>query len=860
MMKMSVRGTYLVLGSLVAGAVSSVQGQVPTDTYQQTCELPPFEWAAYGTRVTGRMYTRRAAMLGVSLFAAGYLKSTSAPNEEEYQPLVNDFGVTGPYTASDPTGTNGDSVTVDLTDYTTEFGSFAQYEVGVVKINAASGSPEDIYVYYGEGQDETCGLAAKEISSGEEVLAISGHFVGTLTADHSDGTSTTIFNSNSNGTADYVQHPNAVKNGFDDGFVISADAATGDANWLVAYPTSTKDAQTVGVDIDNEGNIFGAGYSCNLLENGEDTVCDGFVAKFNKTDGSVVWENIMTDLAAAMWIVYDETDNALYVTGTTTYKGDGSDGKIHESCNHDTCAVTMRLSASDGTIDWVRTVQGSPRWNFFDQTGDIRLASESDGPYIYVALDDAGENGVVSMDEGTPYAGCLSADGALSPEYQISGNTVVTAEDCLPGSTFVSRDAANAMPAADAVTGAVCGAGHEASNTCIMKYNKYSGYPIWGSDTPPVASLVPSPDGQSVTAVGFYWLKQNGANFDSVLLPDYNGIEGAFNAKLNAVTGEGEYVMHSGGVGKNRPYDAVGDSEGNVYIVGYTLSNIINWGGTLETLIIEEGGDEEQEVAANNAGVTNQMGGVPSKSGEYQFFAVKLLESQPATPTCVESCSLMDSIANPVIKAGTCLIDNHCYQAGHSAAMFGRPCLVCNPAQSQTEWSLAPSIGNSICFIDNICRDTGDPRTFRESRSVTHVSECQFCDPGLNGIGWSVKPEYELTGEELPNDCANKTMAPADPIQVTGSPTLAPIAAPTVPDSGPWQTRFTGSPTVARIAAPTVPVSGPLADPIQVTASPTLAQIAVPAVPVSSLSGGAAAGTVVGSVAGVAILLCAYLV
>jgi len=751
-----------------------VQGEVPTDTYQQTCALPPFEWAAYGTRLTGRMYTRRAAILGESLFAAGYLKSTSDPTLENYQSLVDDFSVTGPYTNSDPSGANADSIAVDLVDYTAEFGSFAQYEVGVVKINAATGKPEDIYVYYGEGQDETCGLATKETSTGEKVLAISGHFVGSLTADHNDGTNTTIFNSNANGTADYVLHPNAVRNGFDDGFVISADAETGDANWLISYPKSTKDAQTVGVDIDNEGNVYGAGYSCNLLDNGVDVVCDGFVAKFDKTDGSVLWENIMTDLAAGMWIAYDETDGALYVTGTTTHTGkaDGSDGKIHQSCSHDTCGVTMRLSASTGAVDWVRTVQGSPRWNFFDQTGDIRLASSLDGPYIYVALDDAGENGAVSMDEGTPYAGCLNAEG-FTPEYLINANKVITADDCEVNSTFVARDAADAFLAVDAATGALCGDGPDTANTCIMKYHKYTGLPVWGTDTPPVASLVPSADGKSVTAVGYYW-SRSGVTFDSVNLPDYNDIEGAFNAKLSAETGQGEYVMHSGGIGKNRPYDAVGDSEGNVYIVGYTLSAVMNWGGTLDTQIIEEG--QDQNVTANNAGVSNQFGAVPSTSGEYQFFAVKLAESEPVTLSCVESCSLTDGkIAKSVIKSGSCLIDNHCYEEGHSAAIFGRPCLVCNPDESQTDWSFAPSVGDTECFFDNVCHNAGDAKTFRESRSVTHVSECQVCDPVVNIYGWSVKVGYETTGVELPNDCRIATMGPS---VANPSPTLAPVNAP----------------------------------------------------------------------------------
>ncbi len=838
---------------------SFVQAQVPPDTYQQTCELPAFEWAAYGTRLTGRMYTRRAAILGDSLYAAGYLKSTNAPNNEGFVDVDDDFGVTGPYTVADPTGSSAFSITSDLISYTTEFGSFAQYEVGVVKINRMSGRPEDVFVYYGEGQDETTGLATKVTNNGEKVLAISGHFVGSLRADHEDGTATTIYNSNAEGTADYVQHPNAVKNGFDDGFVISADADTGKAKWIVAHPKSTKDAETVGIDVDEDGNIFGAGYSCDIIVNdsSEETVCNGFVAKFAAEDGAVLWEEVFTDLGAAMWLVYDETDRSLYVTGTTSYKGDATDSKLHNACNHEVCAVTMRLSATDGNVEWVRTLKGSPRWNFFDQTGDIRLASEQDGPYIYVALDDAGEEGEVTLDEGTPYAGCLdTTNGNVTPEYLINPNKLVTAEDCPSQSTFVSREAENAFRASAATTGTSCGKGHDAADACVMKYHKYTGLPVWGTDLPPVASIVPSVDGLSVTAVGFYY--PSWGYFDSVVLPDYNGVEGAYNARLDASTGQGEYVMHSGGVSKDRPYDAVGSPEGDIYIVGYTQSAVINWGGTLQTKIIEEGEDQNDD-----AGTAFQMGKVSSKTGEYQFFAVKLASSEPApTPFCIETCSETGGVASRTLKPGTCFIDNRCYLEGATSEIFGRPCLVCDPDVSQTEWSYGPTLGIQDCFIDNVCREEGDFLAYRESRRVTHISECQVCDPVQDMSGWSVAPDFELIGggANPPNDCRSTKQATDSPTAVvvddtTSSPTRNPTKRP-----------FTLFPTPNPTRNPTrLPTSAPQIPSTPSNPSPTMPS--GPSSPVSnsirgngndetdSLSTGALAGIVVGSVAAAVLLV-----
>ena len=74
-------------------------------------------------------------------------------------------------------------------------------------------------------------------------------------------------------------------------------------------------------------------------------------------------------------------------------------------------------------------LQASPRWGVFDQSGDVELAVDADGPYIYAAFDDAGELGGVSLDAGTPYAGCKAADGTVTPEYEISTTKRITAGD-----------------------------------------------------------------------------------------------------------------------------------------------------------------------------------------------------------------------------------------------------------------------------------------------------------------------------------------------------------------------------------------------------------------------------------------------
>jgi len=271
-----------------------------------------------------------------------------------------------------------------------------------------------------------------------------------------------------------------------------------------------------------------------------------------------------------------------------------------------------------------------------------------------------------------------------------------------------------------------------------------------------------------IMVAGFYWRNErngHGYNFDNIVLPDYNGIEASFNAKLNSKTGQGEYVMHSGGVGKTRVYDIVGSAEDDLYMVGYTQSAVINWGGTLRTKILEEGTDQNDD-----AGTAFQMGKVSSNTNEYQFFAVKLATSEKALPSCVESCSLeRGNVANPIIKDGYCLIDNVCYMEGRTSEIFGRPCLTCKPEQSQTGWSYGETVGDKVCFIDSVCYDEGDLYSYRASRTETFTSLCQMCDPASSFTGWSIAPEYLFVPDiEPPNDCVNITDShTTTPIQIS---------------------------------------------------------------------------------------------
>jgi len=729
---------------------------IPTDTYQN-CEVPSFEWATYSTKTTARMYAMKGTAANGFLYAAGFLKSTVDTNESPDQ--ESQFTVSGPYSIDDPTGMNAGTISIDLPSYSgtagaveNAGGSFGQYDVGIVKVSLDTGLPSDVFVYSGHGLDETSGIAV----SNQNVLAVSGHFTGNLTVALADGSTTkTILNSNlEEGSLpdDEDQfHPNskdgAGETGEDDGFVIKANASTGLVDWLVHYPKSNKDSQIIGVDVDDDGNIYGSGYKCSMSEGASAKECVGIVAKFASSDGSIVWERTFADsLQAALWIKIDnDDDKALYVTGTTSYGGSSSvdvDEVSNPYCAAGkSCAVTMRLSAETGTTHWMRTVEGSPRWGVFDQSGDIELATHEDGPYVYVAFDDTGEQLddelLLSLDVGTPYAGCKSiSDDTVTPEYEISTIKLVDETDCPSGTTYVSRtDVDHAVPASMASTGVVCGSRTFPNDACLIKYHKYTGLPIWGIDLPPVAGIVPSIDGKSIHAAGWY-SSRSGAIFDSVELPGFMSIgglrsqlSGIYNANIDAQTGKGRYVLNSGGGSKDRLYDIVGDDHGDIYNVGYSMNLNMIWGGTLKTSM------SESDVNVEDVGI----GAV-----ETHVYVSKLSASLESVPSCLTSCE--NYTGNVMIQDDKCFIDGVCYSTGDDASPFGKSCFHCDPSKSQTEWTSDDSkVGTTHCYIvdEGMCVSSGEfLYTQRRTWAEKVYSDCQMCDPVKDEEGWSTLDGY----------------------------------------------------------------------------------------------------------------------
>ena len=121
---------------------------------------------------------------------------------------------------------------------------------------------------------------------------------------------------------------------------------------------------------------------------------------------------------------------------------------------------------------------------------------------IYAAFDDAGELGPSGLDAGTPYGGCkVDTTGRKIPEYDVSMSKVVDQAECntyctdnsLGACTYFGRTSADAIPAKAAHTGAVCG-GYEA-DSCVAKYHKFTGKPIWATTTVNLRSMQPTAEG-----------------------------------------------------------------------------------------------------------------------------------------------------------------------------------------------------------------------------------------------------------------------------------------------------------------------------------------------------------------------------
>ena len=363
------------------------------------------------------------------------------------------------------------------------------------------------------------------------------------------------------------------------------------------------------------------------------------------------------------------------------------------------------------------------------------MAHPTDGPYIYAAFDDAGELGPSGLDAGTPYGGCkVDTTSRKIPEYDVSMSKVVDQAECttyctdnsLGACTYFGRTSADAIPAKAAHTGAVCG-GYEA-DSCVTKYHKFTGKPIWATTTVNLRSMQPTAEG----LVGLGPSRFGRGNFGRVPFTNAYDKTSLFDTLVDKDTGIGVYVQGLFGPTTHAHlYASAADADGNVFAVirpspaGAMYSNWLNLRFPAEAM---EGPSGYQMLVLK----INTGPGEPDHRIQ---------------PSCLATCTgNLDSI---VVQPGHCWIDSQCYAEGETNRPGGHSCQVCDPWKSQTEWSMASTVGQSECFIPTrtrFCHPAGsvitDPRGSSPKPHKT-LADCMICDPTESGTAWTTIPSYE---------------------------------------------------------------------------------------------------------------------
>ena len=737
-------------------AISCALASPPTGTYQG-CEVPPVLSVTASTKNTAQFAPRRAVVVGGDLVVGGYITGSATETQQ-------DLTIAGPFTAADP---GGASATYEHEDIVTS----EPGDLGLVMINTATGAPSGMLHVRGAGDDYIYGLSAGGPDG--TVLGIGGDFTGNITAITSSCTpviwpagetvaceaNATTLTITPNREGAYSSHLISMKkdgsvnwlrgawpsNGimfFDPHAALTHPALTPPSPALIprspprphpAFP-ATGENLVGGTRVDSAGNVYAVGYFCKPPVAGEasgteyckscDVVCSAIVAKFKADDGSLLWKKEYPELIYASQLDIDEADDALYFSGEM-YNGAGSAVTstpldVDVACTEDAtknCAMLARISLTDGATQWVRLVHGTTGYAYRSD-GEVHLAKAADGPYVYVAFNEASLDGpaAASLDRGSAYAGCLLADGSVTPEYDISITKVITAADCPSGSTFVPRTAANAVAATAAGTGASCaGYNRDLHTSCLVKYHSYTGKPIWGSVTPQVKAFVPQADG--VIAFGSGQV----ATFDTVKLP-MRGQSMIWQSKLQKDTGAGEYVQSIGGPsGGTRLYTAAEDTDGNVFAVGYVACPASTHPPPPPAPPPPPPPPPPlpppppplprprplDPTPTRHRRYTSAVSGyaLDAQSPTYTlpldhadaFIAIKYGTAQAAVrPPCSGA-----STCTPT--PGNCLISNICYANAYVATNEGVPCLMCDASTSSTAWTNGPTIGTTECLIDGAC-------------------------------------------------------------------------------------------------------------------------------------------------------------
>lgn len=733
-------------------------------TYEQ-CATASFEWAVSIPSNEATFSARDIVSTLIDDTPIVIVGGEAWSMADNGQPI----SIKGPYTASDVSASDTNLVselTHPITWYPDEQAGrrVRPYDNGYLWVDGSTGKPIRMISFKGPGTVYTDGMAiggpeqltvaavqsqqpAGAVSTVTNVCTPKIYYGGAETLCVTDSDTNEI-------TTTSVSHATGWI-----GNLVSFSAVDGSVNWMVRpfadlTPQEQKDgieldeAGANGVIVDTAGDIYAIG--SRLSQSTQFT--GAALGKYSGEDGSVIWEKIYNSTLHGVKGSYDEETDSLYVTYQMDAEGPDDLGVTCDNPANGGCSIVARHSTKDGSVQWVRYAHGMYSRPF--NLGGTRPAKPADGPYIYVQFQESGQHGPATLDQGSNYGGCISDMGVITPEYDDSLKDHLVDQDVCTkvglGTYFGRNDPVNSIPAKAANTGVHCPG--SPATSCLLKFNKHSGYPIWGVPKPHIFEMQTIDDG--VLLVGTDW--DEPPFFDSVQVAGAAGGLAGYGTTWQSKVdkdGNGIYVQtlrsdrsYAGNIGLTQ---APNDEH---FITLYTGGQGLRLGPGGPGGFNLDLGPEVVDCAPEDIICEGSQRTIVTKLG-------------PETnPSCVQTCG-SDGI-DLVVDENNCYIDGICYETEETASGIGLPCMACNPSESQTEWSEAASIGVNFCIIDGSCISSGTKLSTRQAES-----ECQVCIPAENKYGWAVAEGFVAIAPFPPNDC--------EAAQITTSPTNAPLPSPT---------------------------------------------------------------------------------
>jgi len=770
--------------------------EVPQDTYKG-CYFPYFYWTVASKSDFSTMHGNSYGVVDDTLYIGGNIQSLktcyiageltssdSCPSTKQSEisyPPDRKYVLKGPFTVDNPTSLEG-TFTDDV-----NYGDGMACSIGFV--NKHTGQPaRDFFMM---NNTERCNIniiavGGKNEGINKKVIVAGGYH-------HAKG----IF-SIKTATCTPVDHGSWGGSSLGDGLTTCEDGETtiyaqddeittfvlsmapdDNFNWVIqpwlrtsTFPEGIRPSSSyiTSSSVDRSGNVYICGYR---LERTSQKIY-AMISKHSAADGSVLWDREYAGVGDSIHLVQDASDGGVYVSlqvevGPREIFGITCTPPV-EAQGEKVCSILARVSENDGSVQWARFTYGfsdpiftsgysDPMARF--ENGVVRLAHPIDGPYVYASFYSGENPKSTTLDHGTPYSGCKKLDGNImrvkievDPIFSALTNPLNVA-GCLVNSAgaYFSRESEDAIPVALQNTNARCD-WTETGQYCLVKYHKLTGLPIWGSVTPPVKDFQPLPNGIIMTGTNERGVSSKFGAVEISLQASQQSM--VFQSKID-LDGMGLYVQpiiahNSDAIQPHLTHDP---DTGDVYIGFLTDASKTYLG-------VGESDGFVQDLEINNVQHANHVS---------RLTVAKLGGAVKAS--CIDGCG-----SSLVIKAGRCFIDQVCYdgydnQTPDNGARIGKPCYICDPSKSQTQWTLPPS---TSCTIDNKCYKEGDHLVVNNQQS-----ECQICNSKVNPTGWSSKIGYTRNFADPPLDCIkieSPTPAPADEPLIELVPIKTPTPAP----------------------------------------------------------------------------------